>query len=62
MLIVKKSSLYVVSNIFDTTSNVRYPSVNSNDTSNFNSPPIIIDKVRIISSYFIIHFIFFITI
>ena len=59
ILVVKRSSLYAVSNIFSTISNVGCLFVNFNGTSDFNSLSIIINKVRIISSYFIIHFVFF---
>ncbi len=46
MLVAKRSFLHAVSNIFGATSNVECSSVNSSDTFDFNSPPIIIDEVR----------------
>jgi len=59
ILVAKKSSLHVASNIFDTINNIEYLFINSNNTSNFNNLLIIINKVRITLSYFIIYFIFF---
>ena len=59
ILVIKRSFLYAVSNIFDITNNIECSFINFSNTFDFNNPFIIIDKIRIILSYFIIHFIFF---